>query len=269
MTPYYEGTSEAEHLIRGTPELVEAWLKKAKQDRSRFATRLFQPQKKEFLDGFINGLERHLEQLAARKASGSDRPDSAAIASASIPDASPLLPALGPEPVEIRDLTERTAPVVAVDSPPIPDEPAAESERLAQAVEALPALVHDEPASVELEATVGQVETGSESTGYVPDNETEMAMGVMRVSGWAIEAERDRSELSEQVDTASNQISDAPTQTGGTVPSVEWSRVFEQARGVGMVDLSAYDFIDGLGELRELIDRWQYLHQDPSAIDNS
>ncbi len=51
--------------------------------------------------------------------------------------------------------------------------------------------------------------------------------------------------------------------------SVRWNGAafLEQARGVGMVDLSAYDFIDGLGELRDLIDRWHCLHQDASAIE--
>ena len=93
-------------------------------------------------------------------------------------------------------------------------------------------------------------------------------MGVMRISGWAVEPESDPSGLSERDDTASNSLDDASVQTGGPVASVEWNRVFEHARGVGMVDLSAYDFIDGLGELRELIDRWHHLHQDASTVDN-
>ena len=144
MTPYYEGTSEAEHLIRGTPELVGAWLKKAKQDRSRLATRLFQPQKKEFLDGFINGLERHLALLASRTSLGTALPELTAFAPAKLSEASPTLADIVPESVEKRDTPELIAPIVVTDSPPIDNEPATV---LGKTEEAALAPVQDEPAA--------------------------------------------------------------------------------------------------------------------------
>ncbi|WP_406695958.1 hypothetical protein V5E97_33690 [Singulisphaera sp. Ch08] len=286
MTPYYEGTSEAENLYRCTPELAEAWLKKAKQDRSRLTTRLFQPQKKEFLDGFIRGLEQHLGQAVSCNPTGAAQPEVATFAPAKISDAPPIMAEIRPETVESREPLETIAPenatILASDCPsiqtepiselkiedeldlaPVPDTPAAEEqERIAPTVEAGPVRLHDESAAKM--ATI----TGHCETRYEPDSETEMAMGVLRLSGWAVDEEPDLNGLSERVDTAANQLDDPPVQTGGPVPSIEWNRVFEQARGVGMVDLSAYDFIDGLGELRELIDRWQYLHQDSSSVEN-
>jgi hypothetical protein len=53
----------------------------------------------------------------------------------------------------------------------------------------------------------------------------------------------------------------------GFVSAVPWDQVFEPVRGVAMVDLSAYDVLDGLGELRNLIDHWQHLRQDPQGDD--
>ncbi|AGA26737.1 hypothetical protein [Singulisphaera acidiphila] len=279
MTPYYEGTSEAEHLIRGTPELVEAWLKKAKQDRSRLTTRLFQRQKKEFLDGFISGLERHLALVASRASLEATSPERVPYAPVTISPASPVLVELVPE----SDLPRGIAPIVDPDSSPtdnepvaqpleanptiVFDEPVAELECLAQIVEPNPSLLHEEPVA-EVETLVGVGEAHFQPVSDEPDSETEMAMGVMKLSGWAGEKEPDSGVLSERADTLSNALDGAFVQTGGPVPSVEWNRVFEQARGVGMVDLSAYDFIDGLGELRELIDRWQNLHQSSSSLEN-
>lgn len=148
------------------------------------------------------------------------------------------------------------------------DEPVAELECLAQIVEPNPSLLHEEPVA-EVETLVGVGEAHFQPVSDEPDSETEMAMGVMKLSGWAGEKEPDSGVLSERADTLSNALDGAFVQTGGPVPSVEWNRVFEQARGVGMVDLSAYDFIDGLGELRELIDRWQNLHQSSSSLEIS
>lgn len=283
MTPYYEGTSEAEHLIRGTPELVEAWLKKAKLDRSRLMTRLFQPQKKEFLDGFISSLERHLALVASRASLGTTSPERMPYAPVTISAASPVLVELVPDSFEESDLQRGAAPIVGTDSSPIDnepvarpleadfttvfDEPLSELECLADIVEPNLSLLDEEPAA-EVETLAGVDAVHFRPASDEPDSETEMAMGVMKLSGWATEKEPDSSVLSERADTTSNTLDDTFVQTGGPVPSVEWNRVFEQARGVGMVDLSAYDFIDGLGELRELIDRWQNLHQSSLSVDN-
>jgi hypothetical protein len=244
MTPYYEGTSEAEHLIRGSPELVGRWLKKAKQDRSRLAIRLFQPQRKEFLDGFIKSLEVHLENLATREASAELPPEPPLDSSAAVGVVAPIMAENVLERAEPRAVVEPIAPQLQADSPPDQIVPEVEGETVATNEQA-----YTQAARNDL------------------DVEGERALGIMRLSGWTVDADPQAVLSSEGDDPAENRGDEPPAQTGEPLPSVSWDRVFEQARGVSMVDLSAYDFIDGLGELRELIDHWQTLHQDSTTRD--
>lgn len=278
MTPYYEGTSEAEHLIRGTPELVEAWLKKAKRDRGRLGTRLFQPQKKEFLDGFINSLEHHLTLATNRNTGSVPEP----IPVATMP-AQPL-EMMSEGAVEIQGRATTTTTVVdelplddpsdsvllcteSTDPPPAFESVLDREEPRQDQGDSPPDLI-DATFSAEVVPILDVEDSVAPTAALESDAETEVALGVLRLSGWTVEQEYDSEESGGPDEAAANLHHDACIQTGEPVNAVEWGRVFEQARGVGMVDLSAYDFIDGLGELRDLIDRWHYLHQDTSAIEN-
>lgn len=60
MTERDEGRHAAGSVIDGPPGAVQDWLAKAKHDRGRWRTRLFDPRKKRFLDGFIAAIESHL-----------------------------------------------------------------------------------------------------------------------------------------------------------------------------------------------------------------
>jgi hypothetical protein len=133
-----------------------------------------------------------------------------------------------------------------------------------QADSAPPAHVEPDP---EVEAVATHEQADPQADRYDIDLEGERALGVMRLSGWTVDADPQEIVASGGDDPAANRVAETPAQTGEPLPSVAWNRVFEQARGVGMVDLSAYDFIDGLGELRDLIDHWQALHEDSRTGD--
>src|SRR3954470_7517383 len=66
MPHFYHGTSEANLLIQSSPGMVSYWLAKARQDRRNWSIRLFQPEKRRFLDGFIAGLEEHVKGVELR-----------------------------------------------------------------------------------------------------------------------------------------------------------------------------------------------------------
>lgn len=267
MTPYYEGTTQAEYLIRSTPELVGAWLKKAKQDRSRLATRLFQPQKKEFLDGFISSLEHHLAAIVNRTPPEIARPQLVEIAQDSLLNGSPTLDlaARDPESVERGERRDRIDTFVESRSELTENKPVALRD-----YKQPPILASKQTTlAADAETLPRSLESGSMLSEYEPyDSEAERANGLMRLSGWSVAPEADLSELTDQDEIAQGRPDHASIQTGGPLASIEWRRVFEQARGVGMVDLSAYDVIDGLGELRDLIERWHHLQQDSLTVDH-
>jgi hypothetical protein len=60
MTEKNDGRHAASSIIEGSPDAVRKWLAKAKLDRGRWRTRLFEPSKRRFLDGFIATIESHL-----------------------------------------------------------------------------------------------------------------------------------------------------------------------------------------------------------------
>lgn len=269
MTPYYEGTSEAEHLIRGSPELVEPWLVKARQDRKQWMVRWFHAQKREFLDGFINSLEHY---LANRKASLEPVVDAFASAEVTPPAlADGVVDGIRPQACDETSAAdvEETPGSASLDVETRGVEVVANQETASPLLGGAEARAESEAeaALVETTGALEQADHRPDRQEIEPDAETELALGVMKLSGWTIDVDPQANMPAEGDDLGATDVVDFPAQTGGPVPSVAWNRVFEQARGVGMVDLSAYDFIDGLGELRELIDHWQNLHQDPTAGD--
>lgn len=60
MRDYEMGRRQAFLLITKAPDDASSCLARARLSRGRWATRLFNRPKREFLDGFISGLEFHL-----------------------------------------------------------------------------------------------------------------------------------------------------------------------------------------------------------------
>jgi len=80
MKRYDYGVRRASDVVRMSPEYVDYWLDRARKGRVRWTTRLFLRRKRAFLDGFIDGLEAHLEQArlggAVLRSAGSRRLES-------------------------------------------------------------------------------------------------------------------------------------------------------------------------------------------------
>lgn len=65
-TQFDKGLRRAKEVARKQPDKAAYWLRRAMASRRRWTTRLFNPRKRRFLDGFIAGLNVH---LAAQPAS--------------------------------------------------------------------------------------------------------------------------------------------------------------------------------------------------------
>lgn len=59
MRSFENGRHQAEVLIARTPAEVGYWLERARRGRRRLTTRLFNPRKKQYLEGFISALEAY------------------------------------------------------------------------------------------------------------------------------------------------------------------------------------------------------------------
>jgi hypothetical protein len=74
MTPFEWGLRRADDVIQRSPLEVEFWLVRAMRGRSRWRTRLFHWRKRQFLDGFVSGLEKYLEEVQRDRAADEAAP---------------------------------------------------------------------------------------------------------------------------------------------------------------------------------------------------
>ena len=96
MSKYDDGLRQANDLIRRSPGQVVYWLERAQKGRRRWRTRLFLPRKRQFLNGFVAGLELYVQGRA-----GEPLPDLAASMPAGpTPDSTDemMIQALAPPP---------------------------------------------------------------------------------------------------------------------------------------------------------------------------
>jgi|GEM_PF-3367223 len=293
MTPFYEGESEAVHLIRSVPELAGAWLAKAKRDRSKVLTRLFQPRRRQFLDGFITTLEIFLRRE-------SEAPVSSHPSEGVAPPPPPHFDRF-PAREQVLEPSFRASASHAEESAPILEQELADPGLVERAEVISPAkgrlgaieaaqilfsdaevdALHARESSLRAEteadmnllaaSSLDEVDSLRDQTGSTdadPEIEVEEASGIVRLSGW--EEEPLPQHLPDQDDSF---VTGSLGDTANTPPiqptgSTNWQLAFEQAQGVGMVDLSAYDWIDHLGNLKGLIDQYQDLQNRSNQADS-
>lgn len=207
MPHYHLGRTEAEMLIRNAPPLVPTMRERARRDRGRLTTRLFQPDKKRFLDGFLDVLDEYI-------AHGE----------------------VAPPPV--RHQAAATRP--AAPPPSLPSEDAPSPRAVPAHAEA--EILSEPPAAAESPAPAAAVNVDG-------DEIERRAVGVWRLSGWSEPEFPPPDPVMESEESAAI--------VGAILAPTDWSDVFSHVRVGGVVDLSAYDMIDQLGELRQLIDQWR------------
>lgn len=227
MSHIHLGRSEAEILIRTAPVLATSILEQARRDRRRWSTRLFQPARREFLDGFIAVLEDYV----------------ATPTQAETPDLGEVMLAVPAAPPE--ETTTRAVIFPQRDEPAPSPKPAPAGDR-------------SEPVPAPRGTVLARI-----------DPAMERALGVWKMSGWTDEPMPRVGET-----TVRGSVPPAP-QPEYQLPAeaaplaTDWSAVFSQFRGAGMVDLSAYDAIDQLGELGNLLDQWREQNRPLNPVSSS
>jgi len=263
------GTREAEFVIRTAPDRVDFWLRKARTDRQRWIIRLFRPTLRQFLDGFIAGLEAY---------SGQPRHE------VPVPPLriAPVVPPRGyseainrdvppPEPVE-PVVKRKTPPQVEV--PPPPQAAASPAPApVPTVIDALPAAPLPQPDEPESSSAPAPHTEFTRTVGYP---EGDRAIGVFRMSGWSAGGASSRSSASASTSRPARAPVDSPVEpvpppSAQQPPEIVWTNALEHARTVGVVDMSAYDTLDYLSELRDVFDRRESLRngaagpEDPRA----
>jgi hypothetical protein len=214
---------------------------------------LFRPALRQFLDGFIAALEAYSRQPRQEIPAVPPRIEPVVGArghSEEIQREVPAAPAV--EPVAERDAPRRveTPPPPPMMPPPTPAPPVIE-------VRPAPVPHPDGPASspapdVDFARTVGY-----------PDGDR--AIGVFRLSGWSLGGASPRASAPVPAPEPVSQPVEPVPPPAQRPPDVLWTNVLEQARTVGVVDLSAYDTLEYLSELRDIFDRRESLRNGVAA----
>lgn len=237
MQHYYHGKREAELVIRTAPESVDFWLRKARGDRRRWRVRLFRPGLRQFLDGFIAALvaypaqpNQRTQAAAAPAKAAAPHHAHAAVVKHAAPAPAP------PEAVAVREVPP------TAETPPTPTPPVVEPRPAPAPVPATPPAPHLDVAR--------------------PANfiDGDYAIGVFRLSGWSTRETAPSREASGPAPPPRQAL--APVVgPAPRAPEIVWTNSQEEARAMGVVDLSAYDMFEQLGDLRDLFDRHDSLRR--------